>query len=200
MTEVAEKKSSVTILPFGIVIDEPRNGDVLLQSIPGARLRSRISATKPVKDSKTGKMLIPPDQAAYLGQFPEMPGMELHVNPEKLTYSIVDPLADDEERCDAIRLAMEQVGPFRSKGKLKGVETQRGKLDVHRMKTLVREMYGLVQNDMAKVVKGSMPEFDLISQMPGNFLMNPGAKISNTQPNFERDWSGWLERLTAAGG
>ena len=36
------------VAPFGVEIDTPRNGDVLLQAIPGCRLRGAVRAGKVV--------------------------------------------------------------------------------------------------------------------------------------------------------
>jgi hypothetical protein len=41
---------------------------------------------------------------------------------------------------------------------------------------------------------------DVVADMDGEFLLNPGSRVNNTQPRYEKDWQGWLERLTAAGG
>jgi len=95
---------------------------------------------------------------------------------------------------------MNQVGPFKMDNKIKGVDTQRGLLDVHRMKTLVREMTWLVNAGEARVIKGSLPKIDDVENMPGHFLLNPGSRTPNTQPQFEKDFPAWVERLTAAGG
>jgi hypothetical protein len=197
---LVEKKQDVIIEPFGIEIDAPRNNDVLMQAIPGVRLRSAISASKPVKNRSNGRMVIPQDQASFLGTFPPIPGMQLHVNPKKLSYTIIDPLADDEDLCEQIKRSMDEASTFRSDGKLKGVETQKGLLDVHRMKTLVREMLWLINSDHAKVIKGSAPDMELVERMPGNFLLNPGSRTPNMQPQYECDFESWKEQLARSGG
>ena len=66
------KKASVE--PFGIVIDHPRNNDVMLQSIPNCRLRSRISSNRTVKDSRTGRTTVPIDQSIGLANLSDTPG------------------------------------------------------------------------------------------------------------------------------
>ena len=202
MSSVIEKseKRPVIVQPFSIEVDHPRNCDVLLQSIPGQRLRSSISAGKPTTNVKTGAKVIPPDQSAFLGQFPTIPGMQLHVDPANLTYTIIDPLADDEDLCDRIKRGLDRSGAFRTEGKLRGVPPQRGELDVHRMKTLVREMMWLIGGKEAHVIKGAAPEMSDVEKLPGNFMLNPGSRVPNTQPTFEKDFDAWLERLVAAGG
>jgi hypothetical protein len=204
MAEVMEKKESareaLSVQPWGIEADHPRCCDLLLQSIPGERLRSTIIASKPARDVHSGMMMIPPDQSAFLAQFPPMPGMQLHVNPAKLTYTIIDPMFDDEDLCRKVQGALERQTSFRTSGKLRGQETKRGTLDVHRMKTLVREMTWLIDAGEARVVKGVKPDMEQIIQLPGEFLLNPGSRVTNLQPRFEKDWDAWIERLTASGG
>jgi hypothetical protein len=196
------EKTDVIVAPFGIEYDHPRNSDGLIQAIPGLRLRGAISAGKVARDYKTGISVIPIGQASFLGQLPSVPGMQLHVNPAKLAYTVIDPLEENEELCEQIRSAInrQENTAIHIQGRLKGVPSTSGTIDVNRMKTLVREMLWLVEANEAKVVKGSCPTLDQIQQMPGKFLLNPGSRIFNTQPQFEEDWVAWVERLTKAGG
>jgi hypothetical protein len=195
------KTDKSPVAPFAVAADHPRNCDLLLQSVPNCRLRSSISASKPTKSRRTGEMVIPPDQAAYLGQFPPIPGMQIHVNPGSLSYAVVDPLADDDDLCDRITKAMNATGgPIRVDSKVRGVPTLKGKLDVHRMKTLVRELVWIVQSGEGKVVKGALPEMKDVERLPGNFMLNPGSQVPNQQPVYECDYDEWLQRLTRSGG
>ncbi len=104
-TATAEPKTKTVVTPFVVEADVPNNGDLLLQSILGCRLRSAIDPSRTVTDTATGREMIPKDPSRHLGMLPSVPGMRLHVNPAKLTYTITDPLHDDEEKCEAIRLA-----------------------------------------------------------------------------------------------
>ena len=132
----APRAGRTLVPPFVIVADHPRNCDLLLQCIPGCRLRSALSASKPVIDQKTGEAKIPVDQARHLGQLPQVPGMHLAVNPAELTYEITDPLFGDEEACERLRRAINETGgATRIPGKLKGVKPNKGTLDIHRMKS-----------------------------------------------------------------
>jgi len=197
---VAEAKIKIIAQPFGIEADSPRNADVMLQSIPGCRLRGRVEAGKPVIDAKTGDPMIPQDQSRHLGKLPPIPGMQLHVNPAKCTYQIIDPLFDDDDLCERIRKGMEDDSPFRTESRLRGVPPQKGTLDIHRMKTLVREMLWLISSNDAKVVKGSEPELEDINQMAGKYLNNPGSRVRNSQPRYEEDMEAWVNNLNAHGG
>ena len=188
-----------SVLPFAVVADHHRNGDLLLQSIPGCRLRSALSATRSVVDAKSGERFIPPDQARQLGQLPALPGMELRIDPANRTYEIVDPLHEDEDLCERLRLALNRTQMTRITGKLRGVAPQRGTLDVHRMKTLVREIIWLLDEGDATMVGGSRPTLDQLDEMPGHFLLNPGSRVKTTQPMFERDLPKWIDRMTSQG-
>ncbi len=196
----AVQESKTAVVPFGIEADHPRNSDLLIQCIPGLRLRSAISASRTARNAKTGESYVPPDQSAFLGHFPPIPGMQLHIQPTKLTYMVVDPLYDDEQLCEKIQAVLRRISSFRSTSKFRGVETQNGTLDVHRMKTLVREMTWLVGAGEARVVKGTLPDAVAVEEMAGNFLLNPGSRVHNTQPVYEKDWDQWMENLTRSGG
>jgi len=199
-TTMQEKPTTTTVAPFGVEADEQRNSDIMLQAIPGMRLRSAISASRTVKDVKTGEVRIPLDQSRHLGQLPPIPGMQIHVNPAKCSYTVVDPLSDDEEMCERIRKALDSSRAFRVGTKLRGVPTQTGTLDVHRMKTLVRELVWFVEAGDARVVKGAAPKMEDVDGLPGKYLLNPGSRIRNSQPQYEEDMEKWVERLTATGG
>jgi hypothetical protein len=201
VAETIERELKVSVASFGIEGSTNRNSDILIQSIPGCRLRGEIRADRAVIDRASGLSVIPANQSMFLGQIPPVPGMQLHVSPAKLSYTILDPLSTDLELCEKIKLALQRVSEIRGAGmKIKGVPTLTGKLDTHRFKTLVREMVWLVEANEGKVVKGTLPTMEAIEALPGNFLLNPGIRSFTTQPQFEKDWSEWVERLTRSGG
>ena len=196
-TETVERNIIVT--PFAIEADHPRMSDLLIQSIPERyRLRSTIDGSKPGKNSK-GEEATPIDQVTVLGSFPKTPGMQLYVNPEECTYKIVDPLNEDEKLCEKIRKWLKQNSGFNMGDKLEGNETIEGKLDTHRMKTLCREMFNLVESGEAKKITASFPNMEEIDELPGYFLLNPGSNISNSQPVYEKDFASWEEKLSRSG-
>lgn len=190
------------VAPFGVEADHPRNSDLLLQCISGCRLRSAIDGSKPAVDAKTGDLTTPLDQARTLASFPKLPGMQVHVNPEKCTYAIVDPLHNNEEllrRVEKYFQAREGVKPT---GRMNGVAPKTGKLDVHQMKSLCRELHNLVTSGEAKIVQGigMLPKIEDIEEMPGRFMLNPGSMVPNTQPRYEDDLPGWVATLSHNGG
>jgi len=191
----------VVIRPFVIEADGKRNNDILLQNIPNARLRSRIISTRTVKDAKTGKVMVPKDQAVGLGALPEIPGMRISVNPAKLEAVITDPLHDNEDLCDTIRQFMESSEAFMSVGtEIRGVDTRKEKLTEDSMKTLCRELIWLVDSEDARVHKGTMPTLEDVENLPGHFLLNPGSVVPNSQPAYEKDLDDWRQRIAAGGG
>jgi hypothetical protein len=189
-----------SVKPFGVQIDTPRNSDVMLQGIDGGcRLRGAIAASKTVKDAKTGEEKLPRDASRHLGALPAIPGMEIHVNPAKRTYSIVDPLHGNTVLCELISRALREDGrPFA--GEIRGVEPRNGELDVDRMKTLCRELVWLLKSDHAKMIKGIRPDLDDIEDLPGKYLLNPGSRVANMQPRYEEDFSEWVQNLARTGG
>jgi len=131
---------------------------------------------------------------------PVIPGMQLTVYPEKCSYRIYDPLTDDEDMCDRIQKVMDDRGVFRSSSKLRGVPTRTGTLDQHRFKSLCRELLWLLDANHAKMVKGVQPTMEDVGELPGDYLLNPGSQVNNTQPRFEREWDAWYSRLVQSGG
>jgi len=198
---MVELKERVIIEPFGIEADGPRNNDIYMQCIENLRLRSTTKAVATVTGVQSGNQTGPIQiQAHGLPTLPQIPGMQLHVNPAKLSYVVSDPLHGDEELCERIRQVIKTRSPMRVGDKIDGVPTQRGTLDVHRMKSLCREMVWVVESGYAKVVKGSLPTLEQVEKLPGKFLTNPGSRIPNTQPRFEEDWDSWVSELQRIGG
>jgi len=194
------QQKQVALAPFAVEADHPRNCDLLLQAVPGLRLRSRITHARQVWDRKTGRFVVPPDQTRHLGLLPEIPGMRLYVDPKSRKYKVTDPLYRNQELCEQIYNALKADGrpvPFSS---VRGVPPQEGELDEHRMKTLCRELVRLLDLGHVRVVSGPQPTIEDVDRLPGKYLLNPGARVPNTQPMFEEDWDQWLETLKRAGG
>lgn len=190
----------IIVAPFGVEADHPRNCDLLLQCIPNARIRSAFDGSKPHKDVKTGQYKVPIDQAIALAAFPKVPGMQVHVNPLKCEYKIIDPLTKNEALCEQIRQFMSQNQAFRTKDKIGGVPTREGTLDIHQMKSLCRELFNIVNSGEGRIVMGSMPEKEEIDDLPGWYLLNPGSQVPNTQPRYEKDMANFVMGISASGG
>jgi hypothetical protein len=188
------EKTKTIVPPFGIEFDHPRNADFVLQAIPGSRFRSKIKSTVTNIDGSVRSLVDKPTGAMV----PEVPGMQIHVNPEKLEFAVVDPLNDDQEALEAVKAYINKVSLGEIDG-IKGVPTTKEKLDVHRMKTLCRELIQILEEGHAKVVKGPTPQLDDVKELPGHFLLNPGMREFTTQPTYEKDWARWVDALTKAG-
>ena len=199
MSTLERAEKVICPLPFSIEADHPRNSDLLIQTIPNCRLRSAIDGTKGVKDAKTGDWKVPLDQSRHLASFPRTPGMRLWVDPAKLSYKIIDPLYGNKGLCDRITKFLQGESGIRTSSSFGGVPTLEGKLDIHRMKTLCREMMNIVESGEAKVVDGVLPDLQDIEEMPGYFLLNPGCRVPNTQPTYEKDWDAWVAGLSRTG-
>ena len=204
--EKARDKSTLTGFSFGLEADERRNGDILLQSIPGARLRGAIDASKPTITHPMQNMgdwepTIPPDQSSGLGALPKIPGQQIFVNPDKLTYRIFDPLRDNEELCNRIVSAMKVRGQSVSSDRINGLKEVSGKLHVDSMKTLCRELRWLLEaGDMKTILgTGDLPSMKEIDAMKGDYLLNPGATTKWLQPRYEKEVDSWTEQLARTG-
>lgn len=196
MTAAATEKR--VSFEFTIQADHPRNSDLLLQTIPNCRLRSTISSSRTVRDRRSGEEMVPIDQAAGLGSLPMIPGMTLKVNTKNGTYLIEDPLHNNEALCERIQRHFRTI--IGSDSKVRGVPPQPGKLDEHRIKTLVRECRNIVDAKEARIVEGILPELDEVELLPGRVLLNPGLRTASTQPRFEDEWDSWFSRLQQVGG
>ena len=180
--------------PFGVEFDHPRNADFLLQAIPGCRIRGAISPTITNIDGSIRTLVDAPSGSTM----PTVPGMQIHVNPEKLKYTVIDPLCEDEAACERVRAYMEATS-FGKLDKIQGAPPQEGTLDVHRIKTLCRELIQIMEEGHAKVIKGPKPQLEDVDEMPGHYLLNPGSQTFSTQPTFEKDYPRWIETMTKAG-
>lgn len=195
----AQQTKKTTVAPFGVEADTPRNQNVMLQSIPNCVLRGALNASKTARDAQSGEERVPRDQARHLGVLPPTPGQQIHVNPQDGTYTIIDPLHGDEEMCEKIRRGLKGDGrPVPER--IDGHKPQKGQLDKHRMKTLCRELINMLESDEVKMVKGPRPKLEDVERLPGDFLLNPGSRVHNTQPTFEKDWDEWVQQLTRSGG
>jgi len=192
------RKRSVSVSPFVVEADGKRNNDLLLQNIPNGRVRSRILAARPTKNAKTGKVTISPDQVAGLGSLSEIPGQLIAVNPAKLEVVITDPLYQDEEMCHQIQHHIESRMGMVS-GEIDGVPPRKEQLNIDRMKTLVRELVWIVKAENGRVVKGILPEMEDVESLPGEFLLNPGSRIPNSQPTYEKDLESWRQKMSSIG-
>ncbi len=187
-------KERTIVQPFGVEADHPRNADILLGGIQGhVRLRGGLDASKPGYGKDAG---VPSSQYSRLGNLPKIPGMQIHVNPTTLVYKVTDPLHDDEELCRLIeRRLKEQERPVPN-GKIVGCPPQKGKMNVHRMKTLCRELLFLLDEGHVKLVKGPMPTIEDIGNLPGRFLQNAAGIVKNSQPVFEDEMDEWEANLS----
>lgn len=197
-------KSAVSGFDFAVEADERRNGDVVLQAIPGVRLRGAIDATKPIiadpkQNMREFEAMVPPEQSTGLGMLPKIPGQIIYVNPQKCSYRIVDPLRDNEALCDRIANGLRRRGENITK--IVGVKTLEGTIDKDQMKTLCRELRWLVDSgDARNVGAGEVPSMEEIDKLPGDYLLNPGSRTPNMQPRLEKQYAAWIERLSQGGG
>lgn len=196
-TATAEK---VIVEPFGVEVSTPNCGDLVLQSIPGCKLRGANRPTKTVRKVVNHVQQEAEEVATHPFPVPETPGQQIHVNPAKLSYMIIDPMERDERLCDRLNKVVNRNKAVRSDTKLRGVPSQKGDLDAHRMKTLCRELINVVEANEGKVVKGVLPSREQVDKLPGKYLLNPGATLPNTQPRYEEDYDEWVSTIASRGG
>jgi hypothetical protein len=198
--EPAESDDQVLVAPFAVEADHPRNCDLLLQAIPNCRLRSAIEGTRTVTNPITGDVRVPVDQARSLASFPRTPGMQLLVNPMTCEYVVHDPLTEDTNKQMLDRVNQWSRQTQGSTAEMRGVPDQKASLDRDRMKTLCRELINLHKLGHVKVAKGRIPELVDVDDMPGEYLLNPGARVNNLQPRYEKDFPDWVSSMSRQGG
>lgn len=197
-SEDTETRRPGFVPEFTVEADHPRNCDLLLQSLPGCRLRGAIDGSRHTIDAKTGDTRVPIDQARALSSFPRTPGMHLTIDPRRATYKISDPLFKNEALLHRIHQHFKESG--RGSVQVKGVSPTEGVLDRDRMKTLCREVSQLIAAGHMKAVAGAVPNEEDIEELPGEFLLNPGSTVQNTQPRYEKDFEEWVSKLSHGGG
>lgn len=199
-----KEEQFVDVAPFGIEADHPRNSDLLIQVID-CRLRSSIKPTKTIidKGEDGGKEERPVNAWMVDGLPNHVPGMQLHVNPEKCTWVVIDPLEGDERTLEKIKKAVERATGYRVSDKLRAAPRKEGKLNKDQMKTLTREMVGIVKAKEAKIVKGILPDMEEVDELPGKYLLNSSNRNNWHQPKYEEDLPDFENRLhsmTQSGG
>jgi hypothetical protein len=196
--EEIETAPSGFVPEFTIEADHPRNCDLLIQAIPGLRLRGSVDGSRHTIDAKSGDTRVPIDQARALASFPRTPGMHLTISTRRAMYRVSDPLYKNEALLNRISQHFKESG--RGAVQVNGVAPTEGALDRDRMKTLCRELIELAEMGHIKVVAGALPNADEIEDLPGQFLLNPGSRVQNTQPRYERDYEEWVSKLSHGGG
>ena len=195
----AATMNETVVLPFEIEADHPRNSTLRIMCIDGGlMLRSAFNGMKGARDAK-GRLQTPLDQASTYAGHPEMPGMRLSVNPAKLEYEIIDPMHNNP-LCDDVLAWAQQHMPLPGNATFNGEKPRGGKLDVHQMKSLCRELLNIINSGEAKVTRGPKPSEDQIAMMPGRFILNPGLQTATTQPRYEDDLENWVQTLSHNGG
>lgn len=189
-------RSKCPVAPWGIEADTMTNGDVILKCLRPERLRGRIVPSKTRKHPRTGDEFVP---ATAVPNFPEVPGMQLHVNPAVCEWKIIDPLRGNEELCAKILRRLKQLRQQSWADKLDGVPSKSGKVDIHMMKSLCREMWHLVTSGDARLVKGILPSMEDIEAMDGDFLLEPGSNMNTSRPKFEKDLPEYIRNLGRLG-
>jgi len=198
------RKKTVSVLPFAVEVDLPRNGHLLIQSIPGRpRLRSKFDPAKPVRKGGEGPdaddPVVPKDQVSMWGSHPRTPGEVVYVDPASCAYRIIDPVHGDDAMCERVKRWREENSGYVGSTEVKGREPREGTLDIHSMKTLCRELYKVISKGSGKIIKG--PEFSMedVDELPGKYLLNPNLETTTSQPRFEEDLDEWVDSLNRMG-
>jgi len=205
MSTMTEKKKSVSVMPFVISAQHPRNCDVAIQSL-NLVLRGSVSATVETFDKQWSEeefeegKATRPMAAKIVDGVGELPGMQLQVDPAGCRWKVVDPLYKDEKRLSRLKRAMKRAVGISVSDNLGGVPSKEGKIDIHMMKTLCRELLCFIESGEIQVVKGTAPTLEDIEELPGEFLLNASNIMNWRQPRFEKDYEGWVDKMSQISG
>ena len=190
-TKTKEKKG-VSCPQFAIEADHPRNANLKIQCIHNCILRSAISSSRTITDID-GNVHTTIDQSIGLGGLPRIPGQILQVDPQNLRYKVSAPLVGDEATLQKLKTKASKLA-FGVQA-FAGVPESVGSIDIHWMKTLIRECRWLVDAGEATLVKGVLPTLEEINELEGRFITNPGSVAPNTQPFFEDEFEDWMSDM-----
>lgn len=196
-------KKRTKVAPFAVEATPPRNGNLMLRSIPGRIvLRGAFSSSATVtvtNEDGEEEEVVPLDQARDSARVPRIRGEIIAVHPTKRQYKTKDPLRGDKRKLNAIRNAVNDRRAFSMKENMDGVPPRSGEISVHEMKTLIREILDFHDDGQVKVVSGKLPTREQVDNMPGEYLLNAGMVTRTSQPRFEKDLPEWEAKLNAAG-
>ena len=122
-----------------------------------------------------------------LSTMPDIPGIHLTVNLRESKITISDPLNGDKKLCQRIRAAENQATLTVSTAGRCGIDTVETVLNTDQMKTVLLELNGLVASNSATVIKGQMPEYKQIEEMPGDELLDPHG-VTPGMPMYVKDY------------
>ncbi len=195
--------ASSTIRPFCLEIGDcnapgdmtnRKNRGILLETVR-MKLRGRFSF-----GNQRGKSF------GRLAGMPDVPGIFIEVKPDGRRVRIFDPLDLDEDNCPKTGENYKQILTDMNaviKSATGGIfdvfkQVQRLKLDVHRFKTLLRELVRWDESgNIYKLHVGELPSLEAIDKLHGEFMCN--EYHSGQVPKFEKEHQAYLENLQRIG-
>lgn len=121
-----------------------------------------------------------------MGIMPDIPGMRIEFLPKECSIRIFDPLEEDTAKLAKINAAMSTNSIQGVHGGVfKCVPSRVQKLKDYEFKSLLREVLVLVACKSATVVAGKLSKREVIDNLPGKYLHDPGDNISHDKQRFE---------------
>jgi len=201
MSTAEKTKKASSVMPFVIEANTPRNQDLMIQNLERLRLRGAVHATVEVFDKLYAdedddrETPTRPTGAKIIEGVPELPGMQLYVNPTELRWEMKDPICKDERLLEKIANAMSEFRGSTIVGqKLRGMKPKSGTIGRDEMKTLCAELLCFIDADEAKVIKGMAPSKEDIDELPGRYLLNWSGLDDWKQPRYADEYDEWIRR------
>ena len=146
-----------------------------------------------------GKRVGSRDFGEGLSQMPDVPGIHMEIDLGRSCAREYDPLAENKELHAEADAAMGLALKKSAHKTLAWPEVKYSKptMSEHVFKTLAREVAQLVEQGMARVVSGKLPEVSEIDRLPGRYLHDPWNSNAN-RPRFEDQVDVYLDKLEAA--
>ena len=174
------------VAEFTIEFGDNKNRTIVIATIR-QKARGHFSLRKFYQGDGGGRDIGPAMQ-----RVPDIPGLFMRIKPKDGKAILYDPWEDKPEEWKRVNEALTTAHAARG-GKYGPVLRSEMSLTPDQMKTLVLEAVRLVEDDMARVVKGALPTAKQIEKMPGRQLFDP--LNSGRKPRYVEDVAEWEQRI-----
>lgn len=179
---------------FTVEFGDSSNRMMLIAALGNQKFRGAFSIAKLHSRPDVGGRAI----GEAMGGMPDIPGQRMEIDIRKRTVRVFDPLEGDDSllsRINSVRNKAESIGGAESGRDFKCIEETEQTLDEHTLKSLIREIALLVDNEGAVLSIGEIPAVKEIDALSGHYLYDPGDTISPNKPRFaEPDGTPIVER------
>lgn len=173
---------------FTVEFGDEKNRSFLLRTVR-REVRGSFSLRKFYSNEGGGRAV-----GNAMTRVPDIPGEFLCIKASEGVAIFYDPWEDKPEDWTRLNNALSEALPARTKQGFGPVPRQESKMSVDEMKTLVLEIFQMVEDKQARVVKGRMPDREAIDAMPGHELYDP-MNSNARKPRYVEEVPEWERRI-----